>query len=33
MIMSKRELLRVYEANADDADGKLSIMNEDRAGI
>ena len=33
MIMSKRELLRVYEANADEADGNLSTMNEERAGM
>jgi hypothetical protein len=33
MIKSKRELLSVYVVNAEDAEGKVSRTNDDRAGI
>jgi hypothetical protein len=33
MIKSKRELLSVYVANAEDAEGKVSRINDERAGI
>jgi hypothetical protein len=32
MIKSKRELLSVYVAKAEDAEGKVSRINDDRAG-
>jgi hypothetical protein len=33
MIKSNRELVRVYEVNPDEADGNVSVMNEERAGM
>ena len=32
MMMSKRELLSVYEVKVEEAEANVSIMNEERAG-